>query len=111
MTDKATKPARRFARPLTSTIEAGQSTVTKLEDAPHLTASLDAPSRQTKQGLILAMLRSEHGASLAELVEAAGWQPHTTRAALTGLRKKGHAVTKDRADGVTRYSITQVTAA
>jgi hypothetical protein len=32
---------------------------------------------------------------LGELVEATGWLPHTTRAALTGLRKKG--LTLDRA--------------
>ena len=34
---------------------------------------------------------------LAELVAATGWLPHTTRAALTGLRKRGYAVGIDRA--------------
>ena len=38
------------------------------------------------------------GATLAELVAATGWLPHTTRAALTGLRKRGYAVGIDRAD-------------
>jgi len=40
------------------------------------------------------------GATLAELVAATGWLPHTTRAALTGLRKRGYAVGIDRADKV-----------
>ena len=37
-------------------------------------------------------------APLAELVAATSWLPHTTRAALTGLRKRGYAVGIDRAD-------------
>lgn len=39
---------------------------------------------------------------LARLVEVTGWLPHTTRAALTGLRKRGYAVTSEKrlqADG------------
>jgi hypothetical protein len=34
-----------------------------------------------------------------------GWLPHTTRAALTGLCKKGHTITKGSRDGVTAYTI------
>lgn len=54
---------------------------------------------------VLALLRSEGGATLAEMVEATGWLPHTTRAALTGLRKKGHVLTKDKRGEVTCYRI------
>ena len=43
--------------------------------------------------------RVRAGASqLDELVEATGWLPHTTRAALTGLRKRGYEVSIDRSD-------------
>lgn len=63
-----------------------------------------APSRQTKQSLILELLRRETGASLEELVAATGWLPHTTRAALTGLRNKGIAIQKSHRDGATRYT-------
>lgn len=63
-----------------------------------------APS-PSKISLVLDLLQREEGASLAELVELTGWLPHTTRAALTGLRKKGHAIGKDRHDGETRYAI------
>ena len=35
---------------------------------------------------------------LSELIAATDWLPHTTRAAPTGLRKRGYAVTIDRSD-------------
>ena len=38
------------------------------------------------------MLGATEGATIAELSEALDWLPHTTRAALTGLRKRGYAV-------------------
>jgi len=47
---------------------------------------------------VIALLERPGGATLAELVAATGWLPHTTRAALTGLRKRGYAVGIDRAD-------------
>jgi hypothetical protein len=59
---------------------------------------------------VLDLLRRDEGASLAEMVEATGWLPHTTRAALTGLKKKGHDVTRHKVDGVTRYLIARVDA-
>jgi hypothetical protein len=37
------------------------------------------------------------------MVAATGWLPHTTRAALTGLRKKGYAIDSDKIDGVPTY--------
>jgi hypothetical protein len=59
----------------------------------------------TKQALLIDLLAREKGASLDELTAATGWLPHTMRAALTGLRKKGHALDKERNSGVTRYRI------
>jgi hypothetical protein len=41
------------------------------------------------------MLRQE-GATLEDLIGATGWLPHSTRAALTVLRKRGHSLTRDR---------------
>jgi hypothetical protein len=37
------------------------------------------------------MQRTE-GATLDDLITATGWLPHTTRVALTGLRKTGLAI-------------------
>jgi hypothetical protein len=34
------------------------------------------------------MLKRAEGATLAEIVEAIGWQPHTVRGALAGALKK-----------------------
>ncbi|UAK25639.1 DUF3489 domain-containing protein [Sphingomonas nostoxanthinifaciens] len=41
---------------------------------------------------MLDLLRRDAGATLTELITATAWLPHSTRAALTGLRKKGHAI-------------------
>lgn len=48
--------------------------------------------RPTKQDQILALLSREEGASIDVLMAATGWLPHTVRACLSGLRKKGHAI-------------------
>lgn len=63
---------------------------------------------KTKSALVLELLRREGGASINNLIAATGWLPHTTRAALTGLRKKGHAIVRDRIDDVTCYAIKPV---
>lgn len=59
----------------------------------------------TKRGRLIALLKRETGASLAEMVEATDWQPHTVRAALTGLRKQQMTITSERVDGTRRYRI------
>jgi hypothetical protein len=45
---------------------------------------------------VIEHLQRAGGASLAGSIEAAGWLPHTTRAALIGLRKRGYAVIRER---------------
>jgi hypothetical protein len=56
-------------------------------------ASTPRSSKQPRDGSKLAavidMLRRSNGASTQELISATGWLPHTTRAALTGLRRRG----------------------
>jgi hypothetical protein len=58
-----------------------------------------APRENTKQALVINMLSAQSGATLDALIEATGWLPHTTRAALTGLRKRGFAIERSRAEG------------
>lgn len=58
-----------------------------------------APRPGSKLGIVLGLLEAPDGASLARLVEVTGWLPHTTRAALTGLRKRGYAVSSEKAKG------------
>lgn len=54
------------------------------------------PKPSSKLGIVLALLETPDGAPLARLVEVTGWLPHTTRAALTGLRKRGYALTSEK---------------
>ena len=61
------------------------------------------PKAVTKQSQVLDLLRREEGALLSDIVTATGWLPHTARAALTGLKKKGHAIESRRADKQTTY--------
>ena len=44
------------------------------------------------------LLAREGGASLDELTAATGWQPHSCRAFLTGLRKKDWTIERGRRD-------------
>jgi hypothetical protein len=55
----------------------------------------------TKQAALIAMLRRPGGATIAEIVAATGWQPHTVRGALAGALKKrlGLEVTSEKIDG------------
>ncbi len=61
------------------------------------------PRQGTKQALVIGLLERKSGATIDEMVKATGWQPHSVRAALTGLRKRGIEVTRERKDGVTTY--------
>ena len=64
----------------------------------------EAP-RVTKAAKLLSLLRTGTGASLEEMVEATGWQSHTVRAAMTGLRKKGHTIEKHIEGNTTIWSV------
>lgn len=83
------RPTRRMAR----------------EPKADLVAAL-SPKRTSKSAAVLAMLLRPEGATLDQLVIATGWLPHTARAALTGLKKKGHNVSSDKpAGGVRTYRV------
>ena len=58
-----------------------------------------------KLGRVLAALASEAGAALPELVALTGWQPHTTRAALTRLRQRGYALERLQLNGRVAYRL------
>jgi DNA-binding MarR family transcriptional regulator len=52
----------------------------------------------TKQVKLIAMLRRAEGATIAQIVAATGWQPHTVRGAFAGALKKklGLTVTSEK---------------
>jgi hypothetical protein len=67
------------------------------------------PKRLTKSAEVLALLTRPEGTTLDQLIAATGWLPHTARAAMTGLKKKGHVITSDKAaGGVRTYRIERV---
>ncbi len=68
-------------------------------------APIMPPPRDTKIRRLRERLQDRGGASLAVLMELTGWQAHTVRAALSGLRKKGWAITRERVDAEMVYAI------
>ena len=61
----------------------------------------------TKQALLIEMLRRKEGATIAQIVEATGWQPHTVRGAFAGALKKklGLTVTSEKVEGTRVYRL------
>jgi Protein of unknown function (DUF3489) len=86
--------------------ECGSTTASNLEVIRQIAAEVptadatppSAPRAGTKLAQILQLLQRDCGATLKELIAATDWLSHTTRAALTGLRKRGYAVTIDRSN-------------
>jgi hypothetical protein len=69
-------------------------------------ASRAAKTLPTKAAIVAKLLTRAKGGTLAEIAKATDWQPHSCRAFLTGLRKKGKVLVKEqRADGAVAYRI------
>lgn len=65
------------------------------DEGGHPTA-VAAPRDGSKLALVIELLERADGATIVDLTQATGWLPHTTRAALTGLRKRGYAGIRER---------------
>jgi hypothetical protein len=50
------------------------------------------PRAGTKQEAVLALLRRDEGATITQIIDATGWQSHTVRGFLAGLKRKGITV-------------------
>lgn len=59
----------------------------------------------SKKSKLMKLLCRSRGASMAELEKALGWQPHSIRAAISGLRKSGHTVERAATKTGSRYQI------
>lgn len=55
-------------------------------NTPEAGATIEAPAKVSKLGILESKLRA--GATLAQLVEATGWQAHSVRGAMSGSLKK-----------------------
>jgi len=51
---------------------------------------------RTKKAQLIRMLSRKTGADVPTISEKLGWLPHTTRAALSGLRKSGFELTVEK---------------
>ena len=78
----------------------------EIDATPSVSPKTTLPSAPSKTTTILTLLRRDGGATLEEMIAATGWLPHTTRAVLTGLRKKGHVIERAKRDDVTIWRIT-----
>jgi len=61
------------------------------------------PHRPIKKAQLSGMLSRQKGATMAQLEKALAWQPHTVRAAISGLRKSGMNVVLDRTGKTPTY--------
>ena len=70
------------------------------------TSLAPAPRDGSKISRVIGLLQRDSGATLNEVIAATGWLPHTSRAALTGLRKRGYAIARrQNAEGRRGYII------
>lgn len=67
-------------------------------------ATKATPPKKNRQ--VIDMLSHKDGASLEEMSNLANWLPHSTRAFMTGLKKKGYTIASNKTDGVRRYRAT-----
>ena len=58
------------------------------------------PRAGSKLAIVIGLLHRRGGATIDDLIAATGWLPHTTRAAITGLRKRGYSVVLEKRDGL-----------
>ncbi len=76
------------------------------KDKPHRTRP------DSKQALVIGLLQRPEGATIAQIMEATGWQQHTCRGTLAGTLKKrlGLTITSSKAAGSQRiYRIESAT--
>ncbi|MFD1766211.1 DUF3489 domain-containing protein [Sphingorhabdus buctiana] len=75
---------------------------------PRQTSKLLA-TRPSKATIVASLLSRKTGASIADMETATGWQPHSYRAFLSGLRKQGRTLRRfKRNDGTSVYRLLQV---
>ena len=65
---------------------------------PSQVGGQSTPRDGSKLALVIGLLRGADGATLGSLTQATGWLPHTTRAALTGLRRRGYSVVRSKSE-------------
>ena len=68
-----------------------------------LPSEIKTPRTGSKLDQLVGMLSRKTGTTITKASEALGWQSHTTRASLTGLKKRGYVI--ERKDRVGKDSL------
>jgi hypothetical protein len=87
----------------------GAKAVKVAKKAPRARTADTGGKRESKQDVVIALLRRSQGASIEEMMEATGWQAHSVRGFMSGALKKrlGMDVVseKDAKTGERRYQV------
>ena len=106
-TKPSTKPTDGPSHVTARTAATAKPTAAAAGPAPHdqkmPAADQVQPRRTSKQDQLGALLVRDEGATIEHMTEATGWLPHTVRAALTGLKKKGYVIDSDKVEGIRTY--------
>jgi hypothetical protein len=89
------------AAPVEAPMKRGRPKKAAVPIEPTATPAQRKSRDDTKQAQLIAMLRRREGATIAQIVAATGWQPHTVRGAFAGALKKrlGLTVTSEKVEG------------
>lgn len=87
-------------------MSAAKTTATKTATAAPPAPRPDTAPK-TKLDTVSQLIRRTEGATLDELITATGWQPHSVRAAISGLRKQGLEVLHIKEGAQSRYVVTE----
>ncbi len=71
-------------------------------------AAIPPTKPETKQAIVLGLLRRQNGASIAEIIEVTDWQPHSVRGFFAGALKKRlkiEVISDKGEDGIRRYYV------
>ena len=82
-----------------------------MTDQPEAAIPAETKPQLPKSEIVKQLLSRKTGATAAEIGAATAWQPHSVRAYISGLRKKGSTVTHaERRDGSKAYRLAKLTA-
>jgi hypothetical protein len=87
--ENAGKPAPEAVQPKTGRKPAKTAKPAKKAGRSKKAAGKPKADRTNKKGEVIAMMKRAKGATLPEIVEATGWQPHTVRGFVSILGSKG----------------------
>ena len=78
----------------------GEDDLWRITDAGRTAAPLAVDAEPTPRpkgckGELLSMLEQPNGATLPDMIAATGWQAHSIRAAMSGLRKSGFNICRE----------------